>query len=129
MRETCHNHKDKQFLHPIIDWTDKEVWEYIRTYNVPYCELYDKGFTRIGCIMCPMNTKKKKEAELYPKYAENYRRACCRAFDNAIASGFERKTWKDGNDMYYWWLNEKNEKAEDDKLIPLFGLMGDESML
>ena len=130
MSETCNKHKGKQFLHPIIDWTDKEVWEYIRTYKVPYCELYDKGFTRIGCIMCPMNTtKKKKEAELYPKYAENYRRACCRAFDKAIKDGFEPKSWKDGNDMYNWWLNEKNDEKEDEKLIPLFGLMGDESML
>lgn len=79
--------------------------------------------------MCPMNTKKKKEAELYPKYAENYRRACCRAFDKAVEDGLERRNWKDGNDMYDWWLNEKNDESKDEKLISLFGLMGDESML
>lgn len=131
MSETCNKHKGKQFLHPIIDWTDKEVWEYIHMYNVPYCELYDKGFKRIGCIMCPMNPQsQKKEAELYPKYAENYRRACCRAYEKRVADGLETK-WKEGNEMYSWWIGEANYQRddEDEKLIPLFGLMGDESML
>lgn len=130
MQEPCNRRKATQFLHPIIDWSDKEVWEYIRTYNVPYCELYDRGFTRIGCIMCPMNTKKKKEAELYPKYAENYKRACIRAYDKAIADGLERRRWKNGEEMYHWWLEDGElSEEQDEKLISLFGLMGDESML
>lgn len=130
MRETCHNHKDKQFLHPIIDWTEAEVWEYIHKFNVPYCELYDQGFKRIGCIMCPFSSKKVEEAKLYPKYAENYRRSCIRAFDKCVADGkLPKMPWKCGDDMYQWWLNDLKKEKEDDKLIPLFGLMGDESML
>lgn len=53
MTETCTRHKTRRYLHPIIDWSDADVWEYIRTYNVPYCKLYDEGKKRLGCIMCP----------------------------------------------------------------------------
>ena len=130
MAETCKNHSKKQFLHPIIDWTDKEVWEYIHTYKIPYCKLYDEGCSRIGCIMCPLGSGQLAEAKRWPKYAENYKRACIRAYNKAIADGLERKGWKNGEDMYHWWLQDgKYTEKEDDKLIPLFGLMGDESML
>ena len=39
--------------------------------------------------------------------------------------------WNDGNEIYSWWIGETNypHDDEDEKLIPLFGLMGDESML
>ena len=42
--------KSKKILNPIIDWTDDEVWEYIKSNNIPYCKLYDEGFKRIGCL-------------------------------------------------------------------------------
>jgi 3'-phosphoadenosine 5'-phosphosulfate sulfotransferase (PAPS reductase)/FAD synthetase len=38
--------------HPLSIWTDKDIWNYIRMFNVPYCELYDKGHSRTGCMVC-----------------------------------------------------------------------------
>lgn len=40
-------------LKPIIDWSDKEVWDYIRKYKLPINPEYTKGCKRIGCIVCP----------------------------------------------------------------------------
>ena len=37
---------------PIIFWTDDDIWEYIKRYNVPYCSIYDKGMQRTGCMFC-----------------------------------------------------------------------------
>src|SRR5271166_4330070 len=37
---------------PLADWTDEEVWDYIRANDVPYNELYDKGYKSIGCAPC-----------------------------------------------------------------------------
>ena len=54
MIETC-SIKGKHILNPIIDWTDKEVWDFIKLRNLPYCKLYDEGFTRLGCIGCPLS--------------------------------------------------------------------------
>lgn len=39
-------------FNPLIDWTEKEVWEYIRGNNVPYNELHDKHYPSIGCAPC-----------------------------------------------------------------------------
>ena len=38
--------------YPISIWTDADIWAYLRKFKVPYCELYDKGHTRTGCMFC-----------------------------------------------------------------------------
>lgn len=37
---------------PLIDWSQDQVWEYIRANNVPYNALHDRGFPSIGCAPC-----------------------------------------------------------------------------
>lgn len=39
-------------LSPLADWTDEEVWDYIRANDVPYHSLYDQGYKSIGCAPC-----------------------------------------------------------------------------
>ena len=39
---------------PIFKWTEAEVWEYIDAHRLAYPKLYDEGFGRIGCVVCPM---------------------------------------------------------------------------
>lgn len=39
-------------FNPLADWTEKEVWEYIRTFGVPYNALHDKHYPSIGCAPC-----------------------------------------------------------------------------
>ena len=39
-------------ISPLHDWTEEQVWTYIRTRNVPYNALHDKGFPSIGCAPC-----------------------------------------------------------------------------
>ena len=39
-------------LNPLINWTEKQVWEYIRKNDVPYNVLHDKGYSSIGCLPC-----------------------------------------------------------------------------
>jgi 3'-phosphoadenosine 5'-phosphosulfate sulfotransferase (PAPS reductase)/FAD synthetase len=38
--------------YPLSIWSDDDVWEYIKRFDVKYCELYDKGFNRTGCMVC-----------------------------------------------------------------------------
>jgi phosphoadenosine phosphosulfate reductase len=39
-------------INPLLDWTEKQVWDYIKTNDIPYNELHDKGFPSIGCQPC-----------------------------------------------------------------------------
>lgn len=39
-------------LNPLIDWSEEDVWNYIRERNIPYHALHDKGFPSIGCLPC-----------------------------------------------------------------------------
>jgi phosphoadenosine phosphosulfate reductase len=39
-------------INPLINWTEKEVWAYIKDHNIPYNVLHDRGFPSIGCEPC-----------------------------------------------------------------------------
>ena len=39
-------------LNPVADWTLDEIWDYVRGHEVPYHELFDHGYTSIGCAPC-----------------------------------------------------------------------------
>ena len=47
-------------IHPILHFRELDIWAYIRKYNIPYCELYHKGYRSLGCAPC---TKIGGEAE------------------------------------------------------------------
>ena len=95
-------------LNPIIDWTDDEVWEFIHRYNIPYCKLYDQGFTRLGCIGCPMSTHQEEEFERWPKIKQAYIRAFDRMLEARQGRALKDKwDWKCGEDVMMWWMNAK----------------------
>ena len=94
------------FLHVIHDWTEKEIWQYIRENKLPYCKLYDKGFKRLGCLLCPCAVPRTIALDLktFPEIAEKYRQACCKAYEKRIARGKSYKKWISGDDMFNDWI-------------------------
>ncbi|MCD6275392.1 MAG: phosphoadenosine phosphosulfate reductase family protein [Thermoplasmata archaeon] len=40
-------------IYPIFNWLSLDVWLYIHSKGLPYNPLYDMGFERLGCYMCP----------------------------------------------------------------------------
>jgi len=39
-------------VNPILHFREVDIWEYIKKYNIPYCELYNKGYRSLGCEPC-----------------------------------------------------------------------------
>ena len=48
-------------INPLITWNKKAVWEYIKTHNVPFNTLHDKGYPSIGCQPCTRATENGEE--------------------------------------------------------------------
>lgn len=73
----CIHGKESLLISPIIHWTDSDVWTFLNTLCISHCELYDQGFTRIGCILCPMSQPKQKykEMERWPHVKRNWIKA------------------------------------------------------
>lgn len=113
MNEHCMQ-KKKMVVNPIIDWKDSDVWEYINSENISTCELYQCGYDRVGCIGCPMAGKKRyKEFADFPKYKNLY----IHAFDRMVEEKKARNLpcrWKDGNDVFLWWMGDENIEGQMD---------------
>jgi thioredoxin-dependent adenylylsulfate APS reductase len=54
--ELDHDHGGIVKLNPLAEWTEEEVWEYVRDNDVPYHPLYDRGYRSIGCAPCTRPT-------------------------------------------------------------------------
>lgn len=105
--------KAQRILNPIVDWSTAEVWEFIHEYKVPYCRLYDEGYSRLGCIGCPMAGVERQKAEFkrYPKFYQAYLRAFDRILKEREAKGLEMR-WKTPQQVMDWWLFEEKDAEE-----------------
>lgn len=103
-------------VNPIVDWSNRDVWEFLRHYGCEGNPLYQKGFCRVGCVGCPLGGQKsmKREFSLYPKYKENY----IRAFDRMIIKRKEDglpPVWNSGEECFAWWIGDDfNQISFDD---------------
>lgn len=102
----CVGGKDKVIISPIFEWTDNDVWEFIHEHKLPYCDLYDKGFHRIGCLFCPMASPREKarELQMFPKFAE---RVYIRAIRTLMQEG-KYSVFETPEQVFRWWLSGKS---------------------
>lgn len=107
MVEVCQHDPSKHYLHPIIDWTRAEEWAFLDSQGIPHCSLYDEGFKRLGCILCPMKDRRDRlpDAARWPRYVELYERAAQKRIERLRAQG-RATTWQDGAAAIRWWLSE-----------------------
>lgn len=111
-------------INPIVDWTDKDVWEFLRHYGCESNPLYQRGYNRIGCIGCPLAGGKQMKSEFtrYPKYKEAYIRAFDRMLEKRKADGLPTE-WIDGEHVMRWWVgDDPNQITIDDYLKTTGGI-------
>ena len=103
-------------LNPIFYWSSDELWDFIHDNKIPYCHLYDEGFSRLGCVGCPMSKEgRKREFARWPKYEQKWKRAFQKIWE--LRSGTNQRNggpwfgnvyFDDWEQMYKWWLNDRS---------------------
>ena len=106
--ESCVKQRETT-CNPIIDWTNHILWDYIHTEHIDINPLYQCGFSRVGCIGCPMaGNRRWFEFQQFPKYERMYKHAFARMLERRKKRPNDKTLWKTANDVWSWWMNDKN---------------------
>ena len=106
---TCVGGKDKILVSPIIHWTEQDVWEFLNdVVKAPHCNLYDEGYTRIGCICCPISQKRQKLREI--KQYPHVKRRWIQTLQKLIDEGYANHDFQDPEFGFNWWISGKSFK-------------------
>ncbi len=118
IEETC-CHGNKWFLNPIIDWKIDEIWDYIKSNNLPYCSLYDEGFKRLGCVLCPLASAKQAQIELnrFPKTALAWKHGAYKYWEHSEGA----KKFETPEAFWQWWLSRKGERTPKEQCRMILG--------
>lgn len=112
--------KAKRTVNPIIDWGDRDVWDFLGSGTQVLCghynvtsngirvnPLYDEGWCRVGCIGCPLagNIAQEQEFARWPAYRQMY----LHAFERMLGERRRKKTeglnsWQKADDVMNWFL-------------------------
>lgn len=95
-------------MNPIIDWTDADVWNFIRSENIPYCSLYDEGFDRLGCIGCPMagTAGRTRHFFRWPSYKTKYLHVFDKMIEQRKEKGNPYRYVKNSEELFHWWMED-----------------------
>jgi len=52
---------------PLSGFSEFEIWQLIREHNLPYCDLYNKGYKDVGCEPCSRGAKESEVSEINEK--------------------------------------------------------------
>lgn len=107
--------KAKTVVNPIIDWADSDIWDFYWNECKKHNVLYEMGFYRVGCIGCPIASKKARYTEfrLFPKYKNLYIHAFDRMIEVRKSKG-KNCEWKTGEEVFLWWMEDKNISGQMD---------------
>lgn len=75
----------------IFNWPEWAVWEFIESQQIPYPSLYDEGFHRIGCVVCPYIMGKSPGAVRQRKLSQMRWPGMWKAFEHATKNWFEER--------------------------------------
>lgn len=114
VESNCIRGKDKLIINPILNWSEQDVWDFLNYSDLPHCELYDRGYTRIGCLFCPMASRRSLQMQLrdYPKYAAAYIRLIHRIrAENRARDGYDFYGKASDQDVFMAWINKQSIRS------------------
>lgn len=119
----CINGKDSILISPIFDWTERDVWYFLNNIiKAPHCKLYDEGYKRIGCILCPMSQhrQKIKEIQRFPHVKRNWIEAIKeirrRGYSKKDISGENPIRWEATDDGTRKYVQSQGQPIQEEHL-------------
>jgi len=116
---TVHSETRRIILAPLCYWTEKDVWEFHKLRDLAYCELYDHGFSRLGCVGCPINPgNQAKEFSRWPKYEAMWKEGAKRLWErgqvqmNNRGEKYAVGKFESWEKLYEWWLTGHKDEPE-----------------
>jgi phosphoadenosine phosphosulfate reductase len=100
--------KSAVHIRPILNWSENDVWSYIKGNNLPYIKYYDQpwGFKRHGCVGCPNagSRGQVREFKFFPRYAKALLIAIAKNRITKPNNVFAQK-FNDEYEVFHWWLS------------------------
>lgn len=102
----CIQGKDRLMVHPIFQWSETDVWQYIAMNNLPINPMYSK-VGRVGCMYCPF--AQTKQIEMYEKLYPIYRKRLLVAIKRNLTKS-NKVMFKDEEECFDWWKSKMSVK-------------------
>ena len=100
----CVGGKDKFMVYPILEWTEKDVWDFIALRGLPVNPCY-KVHKRVGCVFCPF--ARPKDIRAYCKTHPQLRAAFIHAIERYREGTKDRQKLPTAEDNFEWWLSRE----------------------
>lgn len=104
----CVGGKDQILISPIINWTERDIWDFLNGNGIEHCSLYDEGYKRIGCILCPMANYRTKiqDMQRFPHVKREWIKVIKWLIDNGYTP---EKIKESGAEFgFNWWISGKS---------------------
>lgn len=98
---SCVKGQDKVFVHPILEWTVKDVKDFLKSRDIEMCSLYNIQ-DRIGCVGCPMSPKTmRRDFRNMP----NFKRAYINTVQKLMNEKGKYSEFENAEDVVDWWAS------------------------
>lgn len=100
----CIKGKDRVMMRPVLNWTDEEIWQYIKDRHLPINPCYE-SVGRVGCMFCPFSSVQQMGMyeKLYPKFREQILRRLTKYWNK-----FNTHELSSPEEYYEWWKTKRS---------------------
>jgi len=123
-RKRINHYKGRITYYPIFHWKEWQIWQFIEEHALAYPVLYDWGFDRIGCVVCPYHSERTgnlhaKYRKHWPKFFERFEKGITELYYKRVSQGkrMAHKTPKDFLDAWYlddsarWYAKDTDNQS------------------
>lgn len=107
----CVGGKDKFMVYPILQWTERDVWQFIRERGLPINPCYATQ-KRVGCVFCPFAPKRQiiRQIKANPKQYQALLHNLQKFLDSGDGRG-QLNQLATAEEYFMWWINKENIKT------------------